>query len=122
VHVNELRRAEVVRVQNELVPMQRLVGGYIEALHVTRQLLLVCNEHGKLEERPVTFVVNGEPIAGPFFFTAEEPDGEGGYDLAGLREDEALLLAELLNRACADGMPCIDFKEVRTAAEGTGST
>lgn len=109
VHVNEMRRAEVVHVRNELAPLHKLVGGYLEVVHVSRSLLLVCNEHGKLEELPLTFVVNGEPIAGPFFLTADEPDGEGGRDFSGLLEGIALRLAAFLNRAAADGAQSLNI-------------
>lgn len=99
VHVAADGRADVVLVRNELAALQALVGGYIEAVRVAPTLMLVCNERGRLEELPVTFVVNGEPIAGPFFLTSIESDGEGGSDFAGLSEAVALPLAGYLNRA-----------------------
>jgi hypothetical protein len=79
VHVEVGKNPVVKTVDYTIEELQKLVGGYIETVHVTDDILLVVNEHGKLDELPVNFITivskNGELIPtdvihGDVFFTS----------------------------------------------------
>lgn len=73
--------AEVVEIENDLEPMQELVDGLIESYDPFysetdpryENVILVCNEEGKIRQMPPSRVIvyeNGhvmDVIAGPFF-------------------------------------------------------
>ncbi len=68
-------------IPNTLKGMQSFVGGYIEVLHVTDELVLVCNEEGKIDELPPNRTVYTQDthqyrdcIAGDFFICRENGD------------------------------------------------
>ena len=42
------KKAYITDIENELKPMQQIVGGYIEALTYKDNCLIICNEEGKL--------------------------------------------------------------------------
>jgi Domain of unknown function (DUF3846) len=50
------KEPEVVSVENTLEAMQALVGGYIEVIHLTDDIMMVLNETGKLDELPINFI------------------------------------------------------------------
>lgn len=52
------KQAEIVEIKNELKPLQQIVGGYIEVLPLSNEILMVCNEEGKLKDLPVNFKLN----------------------------------------------------------------
>lgn len=70
---------EVIEIENELEPMQELVGGYIEILNRVdiggKRFVLVCNEEGKLNDLPLGRVLFDDDgnlidiIYGNFFIT-----------------------------------------------------
>jgi len=63
----------IKEIDNTLEAMQSLVDGYIECVTMTSlddgsDLVLVCNEEGKLKELPYTgLMVNGDMIRGTAF-------------------------------------------------------
>lgn len=59
---------------NELKALQSLVYGYIEVLQVAEDLLIICNEEGKLMGLPYNCTLLGEQLAGPIVFVGV--DGE----------------------------------------------
>lgn len=54
--------------------MQKLVGGYIECVSLSRYLTLVCNEEGKLLRLPPNRKIAIDYICGPFFITRVKGD------------------------------------------------
>lgn len=68
--------AEAKEVENDLKTFQNLVGGYIEVLPVGNNILLVCNEEGKLEELEPNFRLGNDVIVGDAVFVADGNDGE----------------------------------------------
>lgn len=76
--------ARAAEICNELVEMQAIVGGYIEVVPVVRNIVMICNENGKLLEeckpnREVYFKEQFEVIRGSFFFCGV--DGEDFTDI-----------------------------------------
>lgn len=68
-------------IQNKLKNMQRVVGGYIESVHLTRELVCICNEEGRLLGLPE----NRRGICGTFFVAQDD----GGEELASLTREQA---------------------------------
>lgn len=66
---------EVKEIENELAEFQRLVGGYIEVVHLG-DILLICNEEGKLKELPKNFRIGNDVIAGTAVFVGFNNDGD----------------------------------------------
>ena len=84
-----------VKIGNTLSDLQRAVGGYIETVSLADGLILVCDEEGKLKDKPPNRILyaNGRDpvdiIVGNFFVcrrTGEELSGirPGDEDLAAL--------------------------------------
>lgn len=68
--------ARVEEIENDLATLQRLVGGYIEAISAGQGICLVCNEEGKLNGLPPNFPIGNEVIVGTAVFVAYGNDGE----------------------------------------------
>jgi hypothetical protein len=81
-------------LRNELEPMQKLVGGYVEFVHLSPLLGLICNEEGKLMDLPVNrylATIHGivDDVRGTFFVTRSR---QGNF--IGIKpQDEAILSA-----------------------------
>ena len=75
-------------IPNKLKNMQRVVGGYIESAHLTRELVCICNEEGRLLGLPE----NRCGICGTFFVAQDD----GGEELASLTREQADIVLRLL--------------------------
>ena len=51
-------------IENELIPMRKIVGGPIETVYLGRGLVMVVNEEGKLRGLPVSFKTEYDIIVG----------------------------------------------------------
>ena len=51
----------IIRIDNTLKALQRIVGGYIETVTITDGVVLICNEEGKIRDLPVNCTVAGIP-------------------------------------------------------------
>jgi len=62
-------------IKNDLTVLQEIVGGYIEVLPITQEILMICNEEGKLEGLPYNFTLGNDYIVGTVFFIGNnEPE------------------------------------------------
>ena len=66
---------EVKNVDNELDTMHELVGGYIQTVYIAEDLILVCDDEGKLKKdaEPSLVLVNDkicDPIYNPCFIVS----------------------------------------------------
>lgn len=69
--------AVLTPVEEGLKPLQALVGGMIETVTLSRGLILVCNEEGRLMGLPPNrYTVDYGVIVGDFFITASDEEGE----------------------------------------------
>ncbi len=66
---------ETVTMPDTLEAFQTAVGGYIEAVGLDANVVLVCNEEGKLMGLPANRELNGDIIAGTFLIAGAE-DGD----------------------------------------------
>lgn len=78
---------EVIDVPNELRPLQKLVGGYIEVVRLTDGFILICNEEGKLKGlEPNIFLISGtnvDEVVGPILIVKD-----AGEEFGELTEEE----------------------------------
>ena len=63
---------EIMNIENTLERKQELVGGLIEVVPVLEDVLLVCNEEGKLENLLPNLIFPYDYIAGDCFFVGDD--------------------------------------------------
>ena len=78
-------------IANDLPTLHKLVGGYIEVVRVTPDILMICNEEGKLQGLPPNFSTGRDVIVGTVVFVAFD----GAEDFAGLSDYQVLEVMDL---------------------------
>lgn len=63
-------------IDNTLEAFQSAVGGYIEVVPIDENILLVCNEEGRIEGLPFNREVGGCKIVGTFIITSSNAEGD----------------------------------------------
>ena len=86
---------EVMNIENTLEAKQKLVDGWIEVVSVTEDILLVCNEEGKLDNRPPNLLFDYDYIAGDCFFIGD--DYENG-DFKSLTDEQIEEVKEICEK------------------------
>lgn len=66
------KNPEIMNIENTLDDKQKLVGGLIEVVGLTEDILLVCNEEGKLDNLLPNLMFNYDYIAGDCFFVGDD--------------------------------------------------
>ena len=77
---------------NRLESFQKAVGGYIEAVTVASDLVLICNEEGRLLNLPFNATICGMDFYGPVLAV-----GTNGEEFASLRGPSVPHILKLLN-------------------------
>ena len=77
-----------VQVKNELHELQRVVGGYIETVTITTDLVIICNEEGRLLGLDPNCTVCGVSFVGNIIIAAY--DDEGNFTDVKLSHDELM--------------------------------
>lgn len=81
--VNE--KPVITEIPNELQSFQDLVGGYIEVIRTgIGNTIMVCDEEGKINRKPVNFITPHEVIVGDVCFCSAS-----GEDFADITEEQA---------------------------------
>lgn len=62
----------VETIENTLKAKQKLVDGLIEIVSVAKDILLVCNEEGKILNMPPNLLFDYDYIAGDCFFVGDD--------------------------------------------------
>ena len=78
--------------ENSLEAFQKAVGGYIEAVTVASDLVLICNEEGRLLNLPFNATICGMDFYGPVLAV-----GMNGDEFARLRGPSVPHILKLLN-------------------------
>ena len=73
------KNPEVREIENELSVFQELVGGYIETVTLG-DVILICNEEGKLNGSPVNFRMGYDTINGTAVFVSSDGENFAGLD------------------------------------------
>lgn len=82
---------EKIEISGSLESLKEIVGGYIEVVPFAENILMICNEEGKLLELKPNFIYCGDVICGDVLFCSFE-----GEDFIGLN-DYQLKFFEILN-------------------------
>lgn len=69
------KNPEVREIENKLSVLQGLVGGHIEVVRIA-DVLLICNEEGKLDGLPANFSTGHDVIVGTAVFVSHDNSGE----------------------------------------------
>ena len=74
--VAENKLPEVVEIPDTLKSLQELVGGYIEYCYMpeNEDVVLICNEEGKINGMGPNRDIGHDIIFGPFFVIGDNPD------------------------------------------------
>lgn len=59
---------QVKEIENTLEALQKAVGGYIEVIGMGGDILMVCDEEGKLKNSPYNFKLGNDFIVGNVLF------------------------------------------------------
>lgn len=59
------KRPIYMDIPNELNVLQGIVGGYIEAVPVAEDVVVICNEEGRLYGLPFCWKIDGIDFVGP---------------------------------------------------------
>lgn len=74
--VEPMKEPYSVEVENTLEELHKAVGGYIETVYLEDDVVLVCNEEGKLNRLPGNRSLGNDIIAGTFFVAGSNDEGE----------------------------------------------
>ena len=82
-----------VEIGTELGVLQQIVGGYIQAVPVDKDVVLICNEEGKIRGLDPNFFFGaiGDMIVGPVVIVGVEGD-----EFVSLQEDKANEIERIL--------------------------
>jgi hypothetical protein len=95
VHKKPAFDAEVVVIEDTLEALQGLLdGGILCGIRLNQEVLGYCDDDFLLKGLPLNFMLNGEPICGPAFFSKIDAEGE---EIGFATEAEALKLCQTLN-------------------------
>lgn len=65
---------EIKTITNDLGTLQSIVGGYIEAVTLASDLVIICNEECKLWNLPYNFDFGGQSFVGTVVFAGVDGD------------------------------------------------
>ena len=82
-----------LEIPNKLVPMQILVGGHIETVRINDNVVMICNEEGKLLCMEPNFFLKklDDIIVGPVIFA-----GSSGDEFCSITDEEYIRIANKL--------------------------
>jgi hypothetical protein len=66
--------ARRVDVENDLETLQKLVGGYIETVSLFKDLVIICNEDGRLLNLPYCTTICGMDFVGTIIIAGVKGD------------------------------------------------
>lgn len=88
------KEPKVIDIDNTLEALQKAVGGYIEAVSVGNNVIMLCDEEGKLKGKPYNFDMGDDKIVGNVLFTK---DG-GKEDFTDLNENDVEMILHFFSR------------------------
>lgn len=56
--------------------MREFVGGYVESVHIALNIMMICNEEGKLDGLPQNFIMGTDTIVGDVLFIGYTSTGD----------------------------------------------
>ncbi len=83
-----------ITIKNDLESMQCLVGGLIEVVNYKDDLLLICNEEGKINNSLPNLMFENDVIAGDCFFVKDTENG----DFSSLVEEDIMKIKKDISK------------------------
>lgn len=80
---------------NTLEAFQKAVGGYIETVTIQDDLVLICNEEGRLLGLEPNVVINGIEFVGPVIVA-----GVKGYEFSSIKSSLVPKIWKMLEEGC----------------------
>ncbi len=80
-----------IDIENSLEAFQEAIGGYIETVTVAEDLVIICNEEGRLKNMPFNCEILGVGFVGPILFV-----GVKGDEFCSLPEKARKILKEIV--------------------------
>lgn len=74
--VEPMKEPYSTEIENTLEGLQKVVGGYIETVYLEDDVVLVCNEEGKLMGLSGNRSLENDIIAGTFIVVGSNDEGE----------------------------------------------
>lgn len=68
------KEPETKTIRNDLETMQKIVGGYIQALPIASDLAVICNEEGRLLNLPYNLDICGASFCGTIILAGTSED------------------------------------------------
>lgn len=88
------QKPRVTDIENTLEALQQAVGGYIEVINLNENTVLICDEEGKIKDKPFNFVLSGvDVIVGDVLFV-----NTSGEDFTDIDEETEQTLIQLFNK------------------------
>ena len=76
-----------VNISNSLEALQKNVEGYIETVTLAEDLVIICNEEGKIRDLPYNCTICGEDLVGTILMVGVVTNEDGEQDFADLPVD-----------------------------------
>lgn len=70
------KNPEVIDIDNRLEALQQAVGGYIETLQLGHNVVLICDEEGKLKGYEPNIELRNDFVVGDVLFVQHDDEGE----------------------------------------------
>ena len=70
---------EIKTITNDLGTLQSIVGGYIETVTLASDLVIICNEEGKLWNLPYNFDFGGQSFVGTVVIAGIDGDNFASF-------------------------------------------
>lgn len=70
---------KIKTITNDLGALQSIVGGYIETVTLASDLVIICNEDGKLWNLPYNFDFGGQSFVGTVVFAGIDGDNFASF-------------------------------------------
>lgn len=64
----------IIDIDNTLEALQAAVGGYVESLTLCTDLVLLCNEEGRINDMAYNCTICGEMLFGPILLVGADGD------------------------------------------------
>ena len=91
------KRPKPMEIEDTLEAKQKLVGGLIGVVPYIDNMLLICNEEGKILNMPANLVFDNDYISGNCFVVGDDFENEGFKSLT--VDELRTARKDLLNRA-----------------------
>ena len=88
------KEPKVIDIDNTLEALQKAVGGYIEAVNVGGNVIMLCDEEGRLKGSKYNFDLGSEKIVGDVIFTKSD----GKEDFTDLDENDVETILHFFSR------------------------